>query len=149
MKIIFLKDQPGSGKKGEIKEVSDGYAKNFLIAKNIAQPATPQIIAKVQKEAKEHEVKKTKELERQKNLKLEIEKKQFNLKVKVGDKGQFFGSIQEKDIAKAISEKMQIVLEKHQVEIETPIKALGDHLVGVKLGPGLLAKVKIHIDPMI
>lgn len=151
MKVIFLKDytQAGSAiwRKGEIKEVSDGFAKNFLLSKNFAQVATAQIIAKVQKEAKEHEAKKIREQEKFKGLKHEIEKRQFNLKIKVGEKGQFFGSIQEKDIAKAVSEKMNIVLDKNQVKIGQPIKTLGEHFVNINLGAGIVAKAKLQIDP--
>lgn len=152
MKVIFLKDyiQAGSAswRKGDIKEVSDGYATNFLFAKKIAEPATAQVIAKIQKEAKEHEAKKNKELERLKQLKTDIEKRLFCLKVKVGDKGQFFGSIQEKDVAKNISEKMGISLEKHQIEIGKPIKTLGEHFADIKLAPGILAKVRIQIEAL-
>ena len=149
MKVIFLKDHPGSGKKGEIKEVSDGFAKNFLIAKNIAQVATGQIVAKVNKETKEQELKKVRELERAKSLKLEIEKRQFGIKVKVGDKGQIFGSVLEKDVAKAVSEKMNIEVEKHMIEIEQPIRSLGEHYANLKLSSGISARVRIQVDPIL
>jgi large subunit ribosomal protein L9 len=149
MQVIFLKDQPGSGKKGEIKEVSDGYAKNFLIAKNIVQTATPQILGRIAKEKKEAEIKKLKEIEKLLTLKTDLEKRTFLIKVKVGDKGQIFGSVQEKDIAKAISEKLNINLDKHQIEIEKPLRSLGEHFVKIKLASGVMARAKINIDPVI
>jgi len=146
MKVIFIKDAPGQGRKGEIKEVSEGYAHNFLIPKGFAQTATADIQAKIAKESKEAEAKKQKESVRLLQFKADMEKRTFAVKVKVGDKGQIFGSIHEKDIALVIASKMNIQLEKHQVELISSIKALGEHKVKVKLGSGVTATVKINAE---
>ena len=92
MKVIFIKDTPGQGRRGEIKDVSDGYAQNFLIRKGLAQVATAEMQAKIAKEAKEAEIKKLKEIGKLEALKSEIEKRTFTVKVKVGEKGQIFGN---------------------------------------------------------
>ena len=147
MKVIFIKDSAGNGRKGEVKELSDGYAKNFLIAKGFAQAVTPQILAKVEKEQKEQVQKKQRELARQQVLKAELEKKIFSIKVKVGDKGQVFGGVHEKEVAKAVEAKLGVVLEKNQVEIPQAIKTPGEHLVVIKIGPGVSARVKINLEP--
>jgi large subunit ribosomal protein L9 len=146
MKVIFTKDAPGQGKRGEIKEVSEGYAKNFLIAKGFAQIATPDIQAKIAKEAKEAKAKKEKEITKAGTLKNDIEKRVFTLTVKVGDKGQIFSAVHDKDIAAAINSKMNTVLEKNQVELSKPIKELGEHSVKIKIAQGITAAVKIHIE---
>ncbi len=148
MKIIFTKDSPGNGKKGEIKEVSEGYAKNFLIAKGFAQIATPQIIAKVEKEKKEARAKTDRETERLNNLKKDLEKRLFVLKVKVGEQGQVFGGVHEKDVAKSISEKLNVAIEKNQVQITSAIKSLGEHKVIVNLGGSVKALVKIKVESL-
>jgi large subunit ribosomal protein L9 len=146
MKIIFLKELSGAGKRGEIKEVSDGYAKNFLIAKGFAQVATPDIIAKVEKEKKEAVAKNQKEIAKLQSLKFDLEKRTFTVKVKVGDKGQIFSGVHEKDVAKTVSDITKNNIEKNQVEISGVIKALGQHQVKIKLGPGVNASVKINVE---
>ncbi len=146
MKVIFLKDAPGQGKRGEVKEVSEGFAQNFLIPKGLAQLVTTQLQAKISKEAKEAAVKKEKEISRIQSLKAEIEKRTLTLKVNVGDKGQIFGGIHEKEIAKAISDKLKTTIEKNQVEILSTIKEIGEHKIKIKLGSGVTAAAKIKVE---
>lgn len=148
MKVIFTKDAPGHGKKGEVKEVASGFAQNFLIAKGFAQVATQQIIAKVEKEKREHDLKVLKDTKILENLKADLEKRVFTVGVKVGDKGQIFGGVHEKEIAETIAEKKFMVINRNMVEIENPIKALGEHMVKVKLAQGIIASVKIKVQPM-
>jgi large subunit ribosomal protein L9 len=146
MKVIFIKELSGTAKKGEIKDVNDGYAKNFLIAKGFAKIATADIQNKIAKENKEAEGKRQKELERLQALKLDLEKRTFVVKVKVGDKGQVFGGVHEKDIAKVISDKTGRAVEKNQIDISDSIKQLGEHQIKVKLVGGITANVKIKVE---
>lgn len=146
MKVIFLKDVSGQGKRGEIKDLSEGFVQNFLIPKGFAQVATSDIQAKIAKEAQEAEAKHQKSLAKLQALKLEIEKRTFTVKVKVGDKGQVFGSVHEKDIAAAVSAKLNYPLDKNQVEIGAAIKQLGQHRVIVKLGGGIIVNLKINVE---
>ena len=148
MKVIFIKAQPGGGKLGEVKEVSEGFANNFLIPKGFAKIATPEIQAKLAKEGKEAEVKKLKEIGKLDSLKAELEKRTFTVKVKMGAKGQIFGGVHEKEVAIAINTKMNAAIEKAQVEIASPIKTIGEHSVKVKLGNGISASVKINVEAM-
>jgi large subunit ribosomal protein L9 len=146
MKIIYLKDQPGVARKGELKDVNEGYAENFLIPKGFARPATADIQHKMAKEAKEAQGKRLKEIEKLNNLKAEIEKRVFTVKVKVGGKGQVFGGVHEKDIALVISEKTGYGVHKNQVSISSPIKQVGEHIVTVKLAQGIVANAKIKAE---
>lgn len=146
MKIIYIKDQSGGGKKGEIKEVSEGYASNFLIPKGFAKVATAEVQAKIAKESKEAEAKKSKETQKLQDLKADLEKRIFNVSVKVGDKGQIFSGVHEKDIAEAINKKMDMNLERRAVELPKPIKELGEHAVKVKLGANIFANIKINLE---
>lgn len=148
MKIIFLKDVGGQGRKGEVKEVSEGFAKNFLISKNLAQIATPQIIAKLEKEQREAKGKKNREAEKFKVLKNDLERRVISLLVKVGERGQVFGGVHEKEIAKAVSEKFSVSVDRHQIEIPSAIKSLGEHVVKVKLGQGIVANVKVKVEAL-
>ena len=146
MKVIFLKDQPGGGRKGEIKEVSDGYAKNFLVAKGFAAVATPEVQAKVAKEKKEAEAKHNKEITQSQKLKIDLEKRTFTVSVKVGDKGQIFSGVHDKDIIEILKKKLNTNFDRHQIELNKPIKELGEHRVKVKLAPGIAATVKILVE---
>ena len=146
MKVIFIKDVPGQGRRCEIKEVSEGYASNFLIPKKFAQLATAEIQQKISKESKEAEDKKLKEIEKLQNLKQDLEKRVFTVKVKVGDKGQVFGGVHEKDIAQAVGQKTDTNIDRHQVEISAPIKQIGPHQIKLKLAGGIIANLKINVE---
>ncbi|MDR3642227.1 MAG: 50S ribosomal protein L9 [Candidatus Doudnabacteria bacterium] len=147
MKVIFLKDVTGQGKRGEIKDVSSGFAENFLIKKGLAHLATTEIQAKIAKEAKEASGKRQKELEKLESLKQDLEKRVFILKVKVGDKGQVFGGVHEKDIAEAVSKKISITVDRSQVLLDKPIKELGEHKAKLKLGGHILATINLKVEP--
>lgn len=147
MKIIFTKDVPGQGKKGEIKEVSEGFAQNFLIPKKLAQAATPDIQVKIAKESKEAEIKKLKEIDKFRTIKAELEKSTFSLQVKVGEQGQVFGGVHEKEIAEAINKKLALNIDRHQIEISAPIKQIGPHKARLKFVGGLTANLILNIEP--
>ena len=146
MRVIFTKDTPGQGKKGEIKEVASGFAENFLIAKGFAQVANTQIMAKVEKEKREAEAKKNRDHAKVESLKVDLEKRVFTVMVKVGDKGQVFGGVHEKEIAEAIAEKKFMEINRNMVEIPSAIKALGEHVVKIKLAQGIVANVKVKVE---
>jgi len=148
MKVIFIKELSGTAKKGEIKDVSDGYAKNFLIAKGFTQVATADIQNKIAKEAKELETKKLKEIEKLQTLKQDLEKRSFTLKVKVGDKGQVFGGVHEKDIAEVVGKKLSVHFDRSQVILDKSIKELGEHKAKLKLGGHVLANINIKVEAM-
>lgn len=148
MKIVLLKDVPKIGRKGEIKEVSDGFGNNMLIRKGLAQLATKEVQEKVARENQESAQKLVKlksQLERQKR---ELEKQTFTLKVKVGDKGQIFSGIHEKDIIAAVEEKAKITLDKSQIDLHSGIKSQGQHQIKLKLGQGINATLKINIEAL-
>ncbi len=148
MKVIFLKDVSGAGKRGEIKEVSSGYAQNFLIPKGFAQIATQELQNKIAKEKKEASQKIQKEEQRYQAMKTDLEKRIFSLQVKVGDKGQVFGGVHEKDIAQVISKKTGTTIDKHQVDLLAPIKTIGDHKAKVRFDHHVSATVTIKVEPL-
>ena len=148
MKVILLKDVAKVGHKGEIREVSEGYGNNFLIRQGLAQIATQQVQEEILRENKAAEAKAGREAAKMEQLRTDIEKRVFILKVKVGDKGQVFGGITEKDVAAAINAKLDTNFEKSQVEGAHHIKAIGEHRVGLKMGHGLSAQLTIKIEPL-
>lgn len=148
MKVILLKDVPKIGKAGEIKEVSDGYANNLLLRQGLAKLATAEAQAKLVKEQAEKTEKQAKEIKKFNDWKHELEKRTFTIKVKVGPKGQIFSGVHEKDIIAAVYQKTKIELEKSQIFAHRNIKQLGEHLIDIKFGHGVIAKVKINLESL-
>ena len=145
MKIVLLKDVKDLGEKGNIKDVKDGYGRNFLIRKNLAKILTPEIENQIKlgKEKQEKDVFKLKS--QTAILKENIEKLKLVIKTKIGKTGQVFGSITPVKIANEL-EKQGIKLQKEQV-LSSPIKTLGEHKVKIKLPQGIGAELTILIEP--
>jgi large subunit ribosomal protein L9 len=145
MKVILAKDTKGVGRKGEVKEVSEGYARNFLIPKHLAIPATTAILQKIQKEEAEHQQK----IQRQEALSLQLQKKLQHQIFKVSGKAdgqKLFASIHQPEIARAISQQGNLSIDPKQVIIKQAIKTLGIHDAEIKLTDNVHAKVKIQVE---
>lgn len=142
MKVILLKQVAGLGKIGEIKEVSDGYGNNFLVKKGLAKIASQEVIGRKLKEDKEAKGKQEKFLTTLQTLQANLQKQKFSIAVKVGEQGQIFNGVHEKDIAELLNSKLRATIEKHQIHTP-PLKTLGEHKVKIKLGSGLSAETTI------
>lgn len=150
MKVIFLKDVKGSGKKGEIKEVSDGYAKNFLFKNGSAKPATNSNLSELegQKKAKaKHDLEVLQEAQRIKEL-IEKEETVVKIKAKAGDDNRLFGAITNKQIADILSKEFNIDIDKRKIEMPASIKALGYVRIPVKLHTEVNATVTVLIEKL-
>lgn len=142
MKIVLLKDVAKIGKAGDVKEVSDGYAKNFLIARGFAAVATNKLLSQLEAKKKEIENKKEAELLKTKELAGKLNNLEIKVPLKIGEDGKSFGSV---TIAKIISavKKAGFDIEKSQVDLEENIKTLGTHDVRLNLGHGVIATIKV------
>ena len=144
MEVIFIKDLKNQGKKGEIKNVKDGYAENFLIKQGYAVRKTKESLAKLEcekrnKAALDAENKKTAE-----NIKKELDKVVIEFKVKTGEGDKVFGSISVKQIKDELQNR-NFKIDKSQIEITNPIASLGFHNVEIKLYQGITATIKVHV----
>jgi large subunit ribosomal protein L9 len=148
MKVILLTDVPKIGRKGELKEVSDGFGTNMLIRKGLAALATKEAQDSVAKQQKIHTESKQRSIKKAQENKTELERRTFTVKVKVGEKGQIFGGVHEKDIASAIFQKTKIQLDKSQFDSHKGIKQIGEHTITIKLGQGVSAKTKINLEAL-
>lgn len=144
MKVIFLKDVKGQGKKGEIKEVSDGYAINFLIKKGYALKKTEGSLQKLKEEIKENQELDLKNREEALKLKEKLEKITLEFKVKSSKDGRMFGSISTKQIKDELN-KLDFIVDKKQIE-NTSINSLGMHLVNVVLYKDIQVVIKVHTE---
>ena len=145
MKVIFLEDVKGKGKKGEIKEVSVGYAQNFLLKNKMAVEATPGNISKLKGQQKQAEKNAAEELEEAKQLKEQIEKVTVEMKAKSGEGGRLFGSITTKQIADQLNKKEGIKVDRRRMELPDAIRALGYTNIPVKIHQEVTATLKVHV----
>lgn len=146
MKVIFLQDVKGKGKKGDIKEVPNGYAQNFLIKNNLAKPANNESMAELKGKQKAKEKQAAEVLAEAKELKALLEKEETVVKInaKAGEDGRLFGSIPSKQIADALNKQYKIKIDKRKIELDQPIRALGFTQVPVKLHPQVTATINVH-----
>ena len=144
MEVIFLKDVKGSGKKGEIKNVADGYAKNFLIKNGFAIEATAGAKGDHQRMNESKQFHYNEDKAKAQKIADELKTKQVVIKVKVGDNGKIFGSITSKEIAEAFA-KIGYEIDKRKVMLKDAIKSLGTYIVDIKLFEGVIAKTNVSI----
>lgn len=145
MKVIFLKDVKGKGKKGEIKNVADGYAYNFLIKQGLAIEANQANMSTLSAQQKKEEKAAADDLAEAKSLKNSLEKITVELTAKAGEGGRLFGSITSKQIAEALQKKHNIKIDKRKMELEDAIRSLGHTKVPVKLHHEVTASLDVHV----
>ena len=144
MKVIFIRDLKGQGKKGEIKEVKDGYGNNFLIKNGYAVLANSSNMTKLKNEEARRGIEETLKVHDMEDLKKEIESKTFEFKAKTGKEGKMFGQISVKQIKEALN-KEGYQIDKKQIHLDYPIQSLGTHFVDIELHKKEKAKMKVHV----
>ncbi len=145
MKVILLKDEKKLGKAGDIVEVSDGYARNFLLPKKIGQEATAANMQEL-KQQKAREAKLAAEkLAEAKELAAKLEASQVRVELKLGEGGKVFGSISAKEIAASLTAATGIEVDKKKLLLPEPIKALGTYEVGARLHPQVVATLRVQV----
>lgn len=143
MQVIFIKDLKNQGKKGEIKEVKDGYAKNFLIKQGYAVQKTTEstkILDKQIEQEKKDDIKNRKEAE---TLKTKLEKEVFKFRVKTGEHDKVFGSVSTKQVKEELDKKYKI--NKNQILMENPLSTLGFHNININLYKDINATIKVEL----
>lgn len=144
MKIILRQDFEKLGKIGDIVEVKDGYARNYLLPRKIAFKANDGNLRALEEEKKQHATQETRALQHAKKMADELEKVSVTLKVKVGEDEKLFGSVTSQMIAETLVEK-GITIDKRSIDLEEPIKALGIYTINVKLHTDVVGKVKVWV----
>ena len=146
MKIILLEDVKSVGKKGELVELKEGYARNFILPKKLGVEATGENMnnLKLQNQNKEKIAKE--QLDAAKALAEELEKMTVKLEIKGGEGGKTFGSVSSKEIAKGVSEQYGKEIDKKKIQLNEAIKVAGTHEVTVKLHPKVSAKLRVHVE---
>jgi large subunit ribosomal protein L9 len=146
VKVLLLENVKGLGKAGEVKEVADGYARNYLIPRGMAVPATPENLSQAEYKKRIQEAKMKRLAEDMQALAEALSEITLTFKVKVGEKDKLFGSITNAEIALALERQLGRPFDKHKVELEEPIKQLGIYSVPIRLMPGLVAQVRVVVE---
>ncbi len=146
MKVILTTDVPKLGKSGEVKQVSDGYATNFLIPKGVAVPAAGGAYRAWQHDIANREDQRRKEREGAEIAATRIASTTLTMGVKVGEGGKLYGSITSKDIADALGRR-GIVVDRHKIDLDEPLKTLGTYKVAIKVFAGMTPEVTIIVEP--
>lgn len=144
MKIILLKDVENIGKKNELKNVSNGYARNFLFPKKLAKPATKRAIEELEKQKEIEEKKAEEALKATQELVEKIDGQEIEVPMKLDEQGNLYGSVNEVEISKILKEK-NFDVNKKQIKIPQPIKEIGEHPVTILFDHGLEAEIKIIV----
>lgn len=145
MKVILLKDVKGTGKKGEMKEVSDGYARNFLFPKKMAVQADNVAIKELNEKNKSKEIKAQKEYEEAVLLGKQMEEINIEIYSKAGEGGRLFGSITAKEIAEQLKKQKDIDVDKRKILLDEPIRALGSTFVEIKIHQKVTTRIRVDV----
>ncbi len=146
MKVILIKEVKKLGKVGDIVEISDGYARNFLFPRGLAKEASEGNVKELKKRKSAEEKKKNKEIKEATALADKINSFTIKLKTKGGEKGRLFGSITSKDISDALKAQYGIEIDKKKINLSSPIKQTGEVIVEVKIYPEITANLKVDVS---
>ncbi|BAK47123.1 MAG: 50S ribosomal protein L9 [Lachnospiraceae bacterium] len=145
MKVILLEDVKSLGKKGEIVSVSDGYAKNMLFPKKLAQEANGKNLNDLKLQKKHNDKVAAEHLAAAKQLAADLEGKKVVIPIRSGEGGRIFGSVSTKEIAEAAKEQLSLTLDKKKMVLSDPIKALGTYEVPIKLHPQVTGTLRVQV----
>ena len=145
MKIILLQDEKKLGKKGDVIEASDGFARNYILPKKIGIEATPKNMNELQLQKASQDKRAQEQLEAARALAAQLEDKQIVVKIKGGEGGRTFGSVSSKEIATACQEQHGIEVDKKKIQLPESIKSFGSYEVPIKLHPQVTGKLAVKV----
>lgn len=145
MKVILLQDIKTLGKRGDIKDINDGYGRNFLIPQKLAAPVTQSLINQIETQKKQDEKRKDEETKKAEALAVKLKGQEIKIPLKAGGAGKPFGSVTVVKIISALK-KSGFDIDKSQIILEHPIKTLGEHNIKIDLGHGVKTEIKIAVE---
>ncbi len=146
MEVLLMKDVPGIGKAGQTKKVADGYARNYLIARHLAVVATPAALKQADQLRQASIRRETETLDEARTLAGLLNQTRLTFRVKAGENDRLFGAITAGDIAEALQSQAGITVDKRKLELESPIKELGEHKIPIKVHPEVSAAVTVAVE---
>jgi large subunit ribosomal protein L9 len=146
MEVLLLKDVAQLGKAGEVKRVADGYARNFLLPRQLAVMATPGVVKQARAHRQAEVVRKAKALSDAQLLAQRLDGQSVSFKVRAGETDRLYGSITTANIAEALGAQIGQEVDRRKIDLDEPLKELGTHAITVRLAPGAEAKVTVYIE---
>lgn len=146
MKVIFLHDVPGVGRAGQVKEVADGYARNYLLPRRLARPATAGALRQAREEQEAERRRRERALAQAQALAERLHHLTLSFRAKVGKQDLLFGTITNADIAEAIREKLGVEIDRRKIEIDEPIRRPGIYSIPIRLHPDLESRVNVVVE---
>lgn len=147
MKLVLYSDVKALGKRGDIVDVADGYARNFLLPRKLAGEADKGALAQLDAQQKAHQRREAQELAEAQALAARLESARLTIKAKAGGNGKLFGAVTNADVAAAIAGTLSIAVDKHKIELGNQIKALGSYPVEIRLNKNVIARTAVEVVP--
>ncbi|MBV9719645.1 MAG: 50S ribosomal protein L9 [Candidatus Eremiobacteraeota bacterium] len=147
MKLVLYSDVKALGKRGDVVDVADGYARNFLLPRKLAGEADKGALAQLDAQQKAHQRREDQELADARALAARLESAKLSVRAKAGENGKLFGAVTNADVAAAIAASLSIAIDKHKIELERQIKTLGAYSVEIKLHKNVVAKAAVEVVP--
>lgn len=147
MQVVLLKDVPSLGKAGEVVSVAEGYARNYLIPRKLAEPVSPGKLEELQRVRQQREKKQAETQRRAEKVAATLKDRTISVRVKAGEGGRLFGAVTAKDIAGVLQQECGIAIDKKQVALPVPLKEIGTYPVTVRLAPGISVTVQVAVLP--
>ncbi len=145
MRLILLRDVESLGNRGDVVDVADGYARNFLLPRKLAGEADKGALAQLDAQQKAHERRHAQELADARALAARLESAKLSVKAKAGGNGKLFGAVTNADVAAAIAGALSVEIDKHKIELTSQIKALGSYPVEIKVHKNVVAKAVVDV----
>jgi len=145
MKVILLHEVPGLGRPGDVKDVAPGYARNFLLPRQLVTPATPSQLATLHERVASAQRRAAKERQTSEDLNARIAAIVLTFAVRVGQGGRLYGSVTSQDIAAALQEQEDLAVDRRSIHLREPLRQLGEFEIGVRIASGLEPKLKVRI----
>lgn len=147
MKVVFLEDVPGTARVGEVREVKNGFARNFLLPRTLAAPATPEMLKRAEVKAKAEERRQAALDNEAHAILARIGANPLTIRARVGEQGRLYGSVTAADIATELSKLTTDEFDRRRIELAEPIREAGEHEVGLRLTRNVHGTVKILVEP--
>jgi large subunit ribosomal protein L9 len=147
VRLVLLADVPSLGKRGDVVDVADGYARNFLLPRKLAGEADKGALAQLDAQQKARERRQAQELAEARALAARLQSAKLSVKAKAGGNGKLFGTVTNADVATAIADALAVEIDKHRIGLSGQIKALGSYPVEIKLHKNVVAKAVVDVVP--
>ncbi|HKM38811.1 MAG TPA: 50S ribosomal protein L9 [bacterium] len=145
MKVILEQDVERLGKQGDVLDVSRGYARNYLLPRGLAKEATAGSLKQVRRQRKAEEVKRARAEEEARDLAQRLSGQMVTITARAGEGGRLFGAVTNQDIAAAVKKQLRVTVDKRRIEVDEPLKSLGDHRITIRLFTDIMADLVVKV----